>query len=131
MKTHIGPFIRFVIVGAFFALVFSLTTAALISIAGTPPFLTSAIVYLLCIPPAYQTQKRFSFGADKTRKSAFPIYLLTQFFCLSLVSGTTSYFVTYDFWLDATILLAVSVVAAVASFSINRFITFATPKQGR
>jgi putative flippase GtrA len=118
-------FLRFLLVGGTFSLIFSATTAALIRFAGTPPFATSIIVYMLCIPAAFQAHKRFAFGVQNTRKSAFLVYLATQICSLSLVAAITTRFVTRLFWQDTALLLVTSAVAAMLSYLIGRYITFA------
>lgn len=120
-----GTFLRFLLVGGSFSLIYSLTTAGLIGFAGTPAFVTSVIVYLLCIPAAYYFQKRFAFGVETARRAAFPLYVATQALGLSIVSGATALFVTHVFWADTLLLLTASAVAAVISFLITRFVTFA------
>lgn len=118
-------FLRFLLVGGTFSLIFSATTAALIRFAGTPPFATSVIVYLLCIPAAFQAHKRFAFGVQTVRKAAFVLYVATQVCSLSLVAAITTRYVTQVFWQDTALLLVTSAVAAVLSYLIGRYITFA------
>jgi putative flippase GtrA len=113
-------FVRFMLVGGTSSLIFSATTAALIRFAATPPFATSIVVYLLFIPAAFQAHKRFAFGVENTRKSAFFMYLATQVCSLTLVAAITTRFVTRVFWQDTALFLATSAVAAVLSYLIGR-----------
>lgn len=117
--------LRFLAVGGTVALVYSVVTAALIAWAGAPPVLTGALLWLACIPLAFHAQRRFAFGADRTRRMAFPIYLATQLASLMLVSGVSAVFVTRVFLTDTLIYLAATAAAAVLSFLIARFVTFA------
>lgn len=123
-------FLRFLVVGGSFALIYAATTSALIAWAGAPPVATGALVWLACIPPAYHTQRRFAFAADRTRRAAFPLYLATQALSLALVSGVSALFVTRIFLLDTLIYLAAAAGAAVLSFLISRFVTFAPVPAG-
>jgi putative flippase GtrA len=123
-----GRFLRFLIVGGSVSAIFSVITAGLIRFANTPPFWTSVVVYLACIPLAFYAQKRFAFDVAQTRKSAFWIYFATQLCSLALVSGVTTRFVTKIFWFDTGLLLVTSALAAVLSYLIGRFITFAPPR---
>lgn len=121
-------FLRFILIGGGFSLLFSLVTAALIRFAGAPPFATSIIVYVICIPVVFQVHKRFAFGVRETRRSAFILYLATQICSLSFVAAITTRHVTQVFWKDTGLLLVTSGVAAVISYLIGRYITFAAPR---
>lgn len=125
LRPEYGRFLRFLIVGGSFSAIFSVTTAALIWLANTPPFWTSVVVYLVCVPLAFCAQKRFAFEVSQTRKSAFWLYFATQLSSLALVSGVATRFVTKVFWFDTGLLLITSALAAVLSYLIGRFITFA------
>lgn len=118
-------FVRFLLVGGTFSAIFSATTAGMIRYADTPPLATSIIVYLLCIPAAFQAHKRFAFGVQNARRSAFLVYLATQVCSLALVAAVTTRFVTQMFWADTALFLATSAIAAVLSYLVGRYITFA------
>ncbi|MEO6298967.1 MAG: GtrA family protein [Paracoccaceae bacterium] len=120
-----SSFFRFLVVGGTFSVIYSVTTAALIRVAAAPPFATSVVVYLLCIPWAFLAHKHFAFGARNTRKAAFPLYVLTQIVSLAAVAQVTTRFITHHFIIDVGILLLTSAIAAIASFLINRFVIFA------
>lgn len=122
-----ASFLRFLVVGGLFSLIFSACSAALISLAGTPPVATAVVVWLACIPPAFYCQRRFAFGVERTRRMAFPLYAATQGASLALVSGASALFVTREFWADTGVYLLASAAAAVMSFLIGRFVTFAPP----
>jgi putative flippase GtrA len=118
-------FLRFLLVGGTSSLIYAATTAALIRFAGTPPFATSVIVFLLCIPAVFHAHKRFAFQVRTTRRSAFVLYLGTQICSLSFVAAITTRHVTQVFWQDTALLLVTSGIAAVLSYLIGRYITFA------
>lgn len=117
-------FIRFLLVGGSFALVYAVLTAGLIRFADTPPLLTSMIIYLLCIPAAFVAQKRFAFRADQSGKGAMLMYVATQFGSLIFVSTIINRFVTKNFFFDTAILLTAAGTAAVVSFLICRYVIF-------
>jgi putative flippase GtrA len=123
--THIATFLRFLLVGGSFSLIFSAVTAALIRFAATPPLPTSIVVYSLFIPAAFYCQKRFAFRARQTRTVAFPLYLITQVASLAVVAAVTTRFVTQNFWLDTALFLMTSALAAVLSYLVSRYVTFA------
>ena len=122
-------FLRFLMVGGSFSLGYALTTAALISFGRTPPLATSVIVYLLCIPIAFWAQKRITFRADQSGRSAMLIYAGTQLASLAVVSAVTTRFVTRNFIYDTALFLLTAGTAAVASFLICRYIIF-RPQSG-
>ena len=122
--SHIGAFLRFLIVGGSFSLGYAVVTAALIRFADAPPLVTSIFIYLVCIPLAFFAQKKFAFRADQTRRSAMLIYGATQVASLAVVSTVTSRFVTKTFLFDTALFLVTAGTAAVASYLICRFIIF-------
>lgn len=122
-----SAFTRFLLVGGTFSLIYSLTTSALIGFAGTPPFVTSVLVYLMCIPPAFLAQRSFAFRVEKTRPAAFAIYAATQIASLSAVSLVTTRFVTGIFAFDTALFLVTAGCAAVLSYLVGRFVAFRPP----
>ena len=125
---QIWSFLRFLAVGGSFSLGYSVMTAALIRFAGAPPFATSVIVYLLCIPAAFWAQKKIAFRADQTGCAAMLIYAATQVASLAIVSTVTTRLLTMNFLIDTLILLVTAGSAAVISYLICRFIIFRTPR---
>jgi putative flippase GtrA len=118
-------FLRFLLVGGGFSLSYALVTAALIRFAGAPPFWTSVLCYVVAIPLAYTAHRRFAFQVEETRPAAFALYVATQVGALALVSAVTTHFVSHHFARDTLLLLVTSGLAAVLSFAIGRFVTFA------
>jgi putative flippase GtrA len=117
-------FLRFLVVGGGFALLYAAGTAALIHLAGTPPLPTSALVYAACMPPAFLAQKHFAFAVRQTRPAAFPLYVGTQLLGMGIVSAASGLLASGRFWQDTAVLLAASALAAVVSFLIGRHLTF-------
>lgn len=118
-------FLRFLVVGGTFSLIYAATTSALIAFAGAPPLATGVLVWLACIPPAYWCQSRLAFGVTELRRTAFPTYVATQLASVGLVSVVSAVAVTRVFWVDTAIYLAASAAAAVLSFVVARLVTFA------
>lgn len=127
MPQHFGAFLRFLMVGGSFSLGYAIVTAGLIRFADAPPFATSVIVYMLCIPLAFWAQKKIAFRADQTGKSAMLIYGATQVASLTIVSAITSRFVTKDFFYDTALFLVTAGTAAIISYLICRYIIFKPP----
>lgn len=119
--------LRFLMVGGSFSLGYALLTAFLIGKMDTPPFVTSVVIYALCIPAAYIIQRKFTFGKDRTNRASFLIYLSTQVVGLGLVALITTRFVTYVYLLDTALFLVTAGIAAVLSYSINRIFAFKSP----
>lgn len=124
---QIWSFLRFLAVGGSFSLGYSVVTAALIRFAGAPPFATSVIIYLLCIPAAFWAQRKIAFRADQTGRGAMLIYAATQVGSLAIVSTVTTRLLTKNFVIDTLILLMTAGSAAVISYLICRFIIFRSP----
>jgi hypothetical protein len=57
-------------VGGAFALGYSLVTAGLVGPFGFPAFATSVILYVLCIPAAFLTQRKLTFSPRRRRAGA-------------------------------------------------------------
>jgi putative flippase GtrA len=117
-------FVRFVMVGGSFSLIYAATTAGLIRFTATPPFAASILVYLLCIPPAFWAQRHFAFRAEKSGRGRFWIYGTTQIASLTLITSVATHFVTQNFWKDTFIFLVTAAAAAIISFAICRNIIF-------
>jgi len=115
---------RFLVVGGSFSLLYAVVTAASIRFLNTPPFVTSVIVYLGCIPMAYYAQKRFAFRAKNTDRSAIWIYSAVQLTNMVIVSTVNSQLTTRNFVYDTVIFLLAAGATAVASFLICRHIIF-------
>ena len=124
LRAHVDAFIRFAAVGVTFSLIFAVVTATLIGYVGTPPTPTIVIVYLMCIPFAYWTQKSFAFRAETTGRSPMLIYAGTQLANLTIVSTITSQFVTRNVALDTALFFFISGAAAAISYLICRFFIF-------
>jgi putative flippase GtrA len=117
-------FIRFAAVGAGFSLGYALLTAFLVGPLSAPPFVTSVVLYALCIPLAYLAQKHFTFGQETTHKGSFAIYGATQVVSLAVVATLSTRFVTQVYWLDTGLFLTTAASAAIVSYGINRSFAF-------
>lgn len=118
---------RFLLVGGGFAAGYAVVTAILTGPLGAPAFVTSACIYLLCIPAAFLVQRKVTFRAQETRTSGFLIYAGTQVVSFLGVSYFTTRFVSGNVLIDTPIFLATAGSAAVVSFVILRCFAFKTP----
>jgi putative flippase GtrA len=119
-----STFIRFLLVGGFFAAVYSVVTALLVHWTTWPTALLSTLVYLACIPPAYWTQRRFTFRPTSSRRGTGILYLLTQGLSLLIVTGLSALLTTQSLVWNTCAYLFASAVAAVVTYLVNRHIVF-------
>ncbi|MEM1272969.1 MAG: GtrA family protein [Pseudomonadota bacterium] len=117
-------FFRFATVGGAFAAAYALISAILVGPIGLPAYATSVVLYALCIPAAYFTQMRVTFGMRRTRAAGFPIYAATQLACLAMVTALTTRFVTGSLWIDALIFFGSAGAAAILSYVISSRFAF-------
>ncbi|WP_375254066.1 GtrA family protein [Yoonia sp.] len=122
--SHLSAFARFILVGGSFSAGYAIVTAGLINLAGSPPLITSIVVYLICIPLAFAAQKNFAFQARGTGRSALFLYTATQVASLVFVATFTSRYVTMNLILDTGLYLVTAGTAAVLSYLICRFVIF-------
>ena len=116
--------LRFLMVGGGFAGVYAVATALLVSGAGLPPLPTSVVLYAICIPLAFQAQRRVTFRVARTRASGFWIYAGVQLLCLAGVAAITTRFVTGTFLWDTAIFLVTAGSAAGLSFVVSKLFAF-------
>jgi putative flippase GtrA len=117
-------FLRFLIVGGAFAVIYSVTTAGIVSHSAASPGWVSALVWLACIPPAYWCQRRFTFRPRADRRGALWLYALTQALSLGIVTVIAATFSTREMGWNTMVYLAASALAAVTSFALNRYVVF-------
>lgn len=109
-------FARFLLVGGSFAVIYILGTTLLLEHTLLPAWTASALVYGLCIPPAYLAQKLFAFQSRDRNIAAFPRYVILQFGALLFASATAQ--------LIKSVLAAPALFASIASISIGVVINF-------
>ena len=122
-----ASFPRFLLVGGSFALIYSLLAALLTGLLPLPSWMSSALAWLLCIPPAWFCQRRFTFHDRAPRQGGAFLYLLTQGLGLGIAALAGALFAQGSFVHDALVYLLASALAAVVSYAINRLIIFADP----
>jgi putative flippase GtrA len=115
---------RFLAVGGSFSLGYALCSAALVGQVGLPAFVTSVILYALCIPAAFAVQRRVTFGGAGRPARGFAVYAATQVTSLALVSALGTRFISGDFALDTALFLAIAGAAAVVSYVVCDRIAF-------
>jgi putative flippase GtrA len=119
-----GKPLRFLLVGGAFALAYAVATALLVGRAGFPAFVTSVIVYLICIPAAFFAQRKFTFSRQAPRRGGFLVYAAMQLVSLMAVASITTRFVTGAFVPDTMLFLATAGAAALVSYVVNNRLAF-------
>ena len=120
-----GPFLRFLVTGGVFACLFAVLSSALAVRGGIPPLAAALATQILCIPPAYQCQRRFAFRVGTARRGAFASYAAMQVAGMGAVSLATTRLVTGQYWADAAVMLATSALVAMLNYAVARAWTFA------
>jgi putative flippase GtrA len=126
LRRHGGRLLRFIAVGGAFSLIYAVTTALLVGLAGAPALPTSILVYAACVPLAFALQKRVTFRNAETRRGGFLAYAAVQVASVSLVSFVTTRFVTGDMARDTLVFLVTSGAAAVLSYAVTNAVSFRT-----
>lgn len=119
-----STFLRFLFVGCFISLFYSVLAAFATSSLPLPTPVSAAAVWLLCIPLGYMSQRRFTFTASVPHRHALWLYAGTQVMGIG-IAATASYLLARgSFWPDLTVHLGAAALAAILSFLINRWIIF-------
>jgi putative flippase GtrA len=116
--------LRFLIVGGCLAALYATLAALATSQLPLPKALSSALVWLLCIPVGYRAHRRFTFTTRKAHRHGLWLYAATQVLGICIASGTSFLLAQGVFWPDLFVHLLASGLAAVASYLINRWIVF-------
>lgn len=118
--------VRFLAVGASFALLYSLLSSVLAICVGVAPPVASIIANLICIPPAYICQRNLAFRTDAPHRRAFPRYLALQAPLLVLAAALSWVLIERFGWPKAYAFFFIGPTVAMASFVAQRLWTFAT-----
>lgn len=123
-QLHDGTLVRFLVVGGGIALLYALLAAFATSHLPLPRALSSAAIWIFCIPLGYWLQRRFTFAARASHRHGLWLYAATQLLGLCIVASVSFLLATGIFWPDLGVHLLASALAAVASFLINHWIVF-------
>ncbi|MFE3835780.1 GtrA family protein [Pseudogemmobacter sonorensis] len=119
-----SSFMRFLLVGGVMALVCALLTATATRALPWPRPVTAALVWILCIPPAFWLQCRFTFTAEAPRRGGVALYALTQGLGILIAALAALWFARGAFLHDTAVYLCASALAAVISYLVNRLVIF-------
>jgi putative flippase GtrA len=117
-------FLRFLIVGASLAALYATLAALATSQLPLPRALSSALVWVLCIPVGFISHRRFTFTTRQPHRYGLWLYGATQVLGIGIASGVSFLLARGQFWPDLCVHLLASGLAAIASYLINRWIVF-------
>lgn len=124
-KGHLDcTLVRFLIVGGGLALFYATLAAVGTSQLPLPKAMSSAIVWVLCIPLGFWCHRRFTFVARRPHRFALWLYAATQVLGIGIAAGVSFLLARGAFWPDLVVHLFASALAAVASYLINRWVVF-------
>jgi putative flippase GtrA len=116
--------LRFVIVGGGMTALYSVLAAVATTHLPIPRSLSSAGVWVLCIPLGFWCQRRFTFTDGAPHRHAIWLYAATQVMGICIAATASYLFARGSFWPDLTVHLGAAGLAAVLSYLINRWIIF-------
>jgi putative flippase GtrA len=119
--------LRFLVVGASLAALYATLAALATSQLPWPKALSSALVWVLCIPIGFLSHRRFTFTTRKAHRHGLWLYAGTQVLGIGIASGVSFLLARGLFWPDLFVHLLASGLAALASYLINRWIVFPDP----
>lgn len=123
-----NTFFRFLLVGGALAVLYAVLAAVATSQLPWPKAVSAGAAWIACIPFGFWCHRRFTFPGSARRPFALGLYALTQLLGIGIGAGMSFLFATGSFRPDLLIHLTASGLAAVASYVINRNLTF--PKSG-
>jgi putative flippase GtrA len=116
--------VRFVVVGggaagSYFVLSYLFVRA------GLPPFVGSAIGYIIAFFCAYLAQRSWTFGGTHAHGDAFPRYLAAQLAC-AVLAGAVAHIAVFELGAPPSVMAALSTaVSSVASYVLSSRWVFA------
>lgn len=116
--------LRFLIVGAALAALYATLAALATSQLPLPKALSSALVWVLCIPVGFWCHRHFTFTTRTAHRHGLWLYAATQVLGLCIAAGTSFLLATGAFVPDIFVHLLASGLAALASYALNRRFTF-------
>jgi putative flippase GtrA len=120
-------FLRFLIVGSCLAALYATLAALATTYLPLPKALSSAVVWVLCIPVGFLSHRRFTFTARRPHRLALWLYAATQVLSIGIAAGVSHLLASGAFWPDLAVHLFASGLAAITSYLINRWIVFPEP----
>jgi len=124
---HRRTFLRFLVVGGSLAALYATLAALATTHLPVPKALSSATVWVLCVPVGFWCHRRFTFTASRPHRRAFWLYGGTQGLGIAIAAGVALLLARGAFWPDIVVHLFAAGLAAVTSYLLNRRIVFPDP----
>jgi putative flippase GtrA len=115
---------RFLLVGGGMTAIYSVLAALATTHLPLPRALSSAGVWLLCIPLGFWSQRRFTFTDSSPRRHAIWLYAATQGMGIAIAAMASFLFARGAFWPDLVVHLGAAGLAALLTFLISRKVIF-------
>lgn len=116
--------LRFLVVGGGLAALYATLAAIATTHLPLPKALSSAVVWVLCIPVGFWCHRRFTFIDRQPHRQGLWLYAATQVLGIGIAAGVSHLLARGAFWPDLFVHLLASALAAVASFVINHQFVF-------
>lgn len=118
------PVLRFLVVGTALAGLYALLAALATSQLPLPKALSSALVWLMCVPVGFWCHRRFTFPDDTAHRHGLALYAASQVLGIGIAATVSFLLATGSFRHDLPVHLLASGLAALASYQLNRRFTF-------
>lgn len=119
--------LRFLLVGGSLAALYATLAALATSQLPLPKALSSAMVWVLCIPLGFRAHRHFTFTTRKPHRYGLWLYAATQGLGIGIAASVSYLLATGSFRHDLFVHLLASALAAVVSYVISRWIVFPHP----
>jgi putative flippase GtrA len=116
--------VRFLLTGGAASLVYSVVSAALVSVASAPAFLSGLVLFCVMIPIVFSVQKRYTFRSPDAALREFVLYAAVQICTFAAVSFFGTAFLTGTYLLDVGVFLVMVGASAMISFALCRHLIF-------
>lgn len=115
-----GKPVRFLVVGVGCALLYFTLTWMFQASAGFPPFLATAVAYLISFSGAYMLQRRWTFKSDVGHAVTLPRYTAVQALA-ALLTATTTQLIAHFYPSSSSMMIAAvsTVLAGSLSFVLS------------
>jgi putative flippase GtrA len=123
-------FLRFLVVGGGMTALYSVCAALATAYLPLPRPVSSAGVWILCIPLGFWCQRRFTFTGSTPHRHALWLYAAVQVMGIGITATNSHLLARGSFWPDLMVHLFSAALAAILSYLVNRLVVFPKDPQG-
>jgi putative flippase GtrA len=116
--------LRFLVVGGGMAALYAVCAALATSYLPLSRSLSSALVWILCIPLGFWCQRRFTFTGSTPHRHALWLYAAIQVMGIGIAASNSHFLARGAFWHDLMVHLLSAALAAILSYLVNRLVVF-------